>query len=80
MLPGAPKVYTALEKIRVLTGLLPVCASCKSIRDQDGNWRQMEACISEHSEAKFSHGTCPACFAKWYGDLGASEPKSHLAT
>ena len=58
----------ALEKVSVLTGLLPVCAACKSIRDQNGRWRRMEEYLSEHSEAKFTHGMCPACMQEWYGE------------
>jgi K+-sensing histidine kinase KdpD len=58
----------ALEKVSVLTGLLPVCAACKSIRDQNGNWRRMEEYLSEHSKAKFTHGMCPACMEEWYGE------------
>jgi K+-sensing histidine kinase KdpD len=57
----------ALERVNVLTGLLPVCAACKSIRDENGRWRQMEAYISDHTDARFSHGMCPDCFRKWYG-------------
>jgi K+-sensing histidine kinase KdpD len=57
----------ALERVHVLTGLLPICAACKSIRDEQGRWRQMEAYISEHSDARFSHGMCPECARKWYG-------------
>lgn len=59
---------TALERIRVLTGLLPICAGCKSIRDESGNWRPLETYISAHSGAQFSHGMCPDCFQKWYGN------------
>jgi K+-sensing histidine kinase KdpD len=58
----------ALEHVHLLTGLLPICAACKSIRDEQGRWRQMEAYISEHSDAVFSHGMCPACARKWYGE------------
>jgi K+-sensing histidine kinase KdpD len=58
----------ALERVSVLTGLLPVCAACKSIKDQNGNWRQMEEYLSEHSAAKFTHGMCPACMEQWYGE------------
>jgi K+-sensing histidine kinase KdpD len=57
----------ALERVHLLTGLLPICAACKSIRDEQGKWRQMEAYISEHSDARFSHGMCPECARKWYG-------------
>jgi K+-sensing histidine kinase KdpD len=58
----------ALEHVSVLSGLLPVCAACKSIKDERGNWMQMELYISQHSEAKFTHGMCPACMEQWYGD------------
>ncbi len=58
----------ALERVSVLTGLLPVCAACKSIRDEHGNWRPMEDYLGEHSKAKFTHGMCPACMEAWYGD------------
>ena len=55
------------HQLRVLTGLLPICASCKKIRDTAGEWHVLEAYIHEHSEAKFSHGMCPECAVRWYG-------------
>jgi PAS domain S-box-containing protein len=51
----------ALDRVQLLSGLLPICAWCKKIRDDEGNWRQMESYISQHSQAKFSHGMCPDC-------------------
>lgn len=57
----------AIEKIRTLKGLIPICASCKKIRDDQGYWNQVEVYISEHSEAEFSHGICPDCAEKFYG-------------
>jgi hypothetical protein len=57
-----------VEKISVLSGLLPVCAACKSIRDEDGAWVPMEAYLSGHSAAKFTHGMCPSCMEQWYGE------------
>ncbi len=51
----------ALSKIRTLSGLLPICASCKKIRNDKGYWEQIEIYISQHSEAEFSHGICPDC-------------------
>lgn len=57
----------AIEKIRTLKGLIPICASCKKIRDDQGYWNQVEVYISEHSEAEFSHGICPDCAEKIYG-------------
>jgi len=60
--------YT-LSQVRALKGLLPICASCKKIRDDKGYWNQIEAYISSHSDAEFSHGICPDCARKLYGDL-----------
>lgn len=51
----------ALEQVRMLTGLLPICAWCKKIRNERGVWQQMEQYISQHSEAKFTHGLCQEC-------------------
>lgn len=52
----------ALAQVRQLRGLLPICSYCKKIRDGQDYWHQVEAYISRHSEAKFSHGICPSCF------------------
>lgn len=59
----------ALAQVRVLRGLLPICSSCKKIRDEHGNWTQIEAYIDERSEAKFSHGICPDCARRLYPDF-----------
>jgi hypothetical protein len=59
----------ALEDIRILRGLLPICASCKKIRDDQGYWIQMEAYIRDHSEAEFSHGMCQECAKKLYPEF-----------
>ncbi len=56
----------ALARIKTLSGMLPICMSCKKIRDDKGYWNQIEAYISEHSEAEFSHGLCPECAKKLY--------------
>jgi PAS domain S-box-containing protein len=58
----------ALERVRLLSGLLPICAACKRIRDEEGNWQQIESYISKHSQAKFSHGMCPDCGKQYYGE------------
>jgi hypothetical protein len=60
------RVEEAVAQVKVLSGLLPICASCKNIRDDTGYWNQMEAYIHEHSEAQFSHGICPPCADKLY--------------
>jgi hypothetical protein len=57
----------ATARVRVLSGLLPICAWCKKIRDDQGYWSQVETYIHEHSEADFSHGICPDCIAKERG-------------
>jgi hypothetical protein len=56
----------ALSKIKTLSGLLPICASCKKIRDDSGYWNQIECYIREHSEAEFTHSLCPDCIKKLY--------------
>jgi len=59
----------AEEEIKTLRGILPICASCKNIRDDKGYWNQIEAYIRDHSEAEFSHSICPDCAKKLYPDL-----------
>jgi len=59
----------ALEKVKQLSGLLPICCGCKKIRDDEGYWEQIESYISHHSEAEFSHGICPKCLVKLYPKL-----------
>ncbi len=59
----------ALSKVQALEGILPICASCKMIRDENGGWTQIEAYIRERSSAQFSHGICPGCAKKLYPDL-----------
>ena len=56
----------ALANIKTLKGLMPICSSCKKIRDDHGFWNHIEAYIREHSEAEFSHGICPDCARKYY--------------
>ena len=58
---------SAKEEVKLLEGLLPICSSCKKIRDSNNEWQQLEAYIMHHSEAKFTHGVCPECAQKLYG-------------
>jgi len=60
------ELQDAAARIKVLSGLLPICAYCKKIRDDQGYWKQLEAYITHHSEASFSHGICPACVKEQY--------------
>lgn len=59
----------ALENIKTLNGLLPICSNCKKIRDDSGYWEQIESYIGSHSDAEFSHSICPDCFKELYPDL-----------
>lgn len=59
----------AMQQVKILSGLLPICSSCKKIRDDKGYWKQIESYLSEHSEAEFSHGVCPDCIKKLYPNL-----------
>jgi two-component system cell cycle response regulator len=65
----------AYENIRVLKGLIPICSSCKKVRNDDGFWEQVEVYISDHSEADFSHSLCPDCVTKLYPDLHKKKKK-----
>jgi PAS domain-containing protein len=60
------KLQQALDEVQMLRGLLPICASCKRIKDEHQTWQILEAYIQAHSEAKFSHGICPECMRKLY--------------
>jgi type II secretory pathway component PulM len=69
------ELQSSLVSVKMLSGMLPICASCKKIRDDKGYWSQIESYVSEHSEAEFSHGICPECARKLYPayDLGKNE-------
>jgi PAS domain S-box-containing protein len=59
----------ALAKVKTLQGMLPICANCKSVRDDHGYWQRIDVYIREHSEAEFSHGLCPKCARELYPDI-----------
>jgi hypothetical protein len=61
------RVNESLAQIKILGGLIPICANCKKIRDDKGYWNQLEKYLKEHSEAEFTHGICPECKEKLYG-------------
>jgi PAS domain S-box-containing protein len=67
------ELTSALANIKVLRGLVPICASCKKIRDDDGFWNQFESYIQAHTEAQFSHGICPDCVRRLYPDFSDDE-------
>ncbi len=62
------ELQESLSQIKVLSGLLPICSKCKNIRDDKGYWNKIEIYIEDHSTALFSHGLCPKCEEKFYGD------------
>jgi hypothetical protein len=64
------KLRRALAEIKILEGILPICASCKKIRNQDNEWQQMEMYITAHSKAQFSHGLCPECARRYLAEAG----------
>ena len=64
------ELQRALATIKTLRGMLPICASCKKIRNDSGYWEEVELYVKKHSDAEFTHGICPDCEQKLYGDLG----------
>ncbi|MBU0992501.1 MAG: response regulator [Proteobacteria bacterium] len=69
------ELQDALAKVKKLSGLLPICASCKKIRDDSGYWDQVDAYIQKHSEAEFTHSICPECMKKLYPELSFGPSK-----
>ncbi len=64
----------AVNNIKTLRGMLPICASCKKVRDDKGYWTQIEAYVRDHSEAEFTHGICPECAKKLYPGYCLDKP------
>ncbi|MDY0131660.1 MAG: nuclear transport factor 2 family protein [Desulforegulaceae bacterium] len=69
------KLEKAIKEIKTLRGILPICSHCKKIRSDDQSWHLMEAYISQHSEAEFSHSICPDCAKKHYPDYDLYKKK-----
>jgi hypothetical protein len=65
------QLRNSLARVKQLSGLLPICASCKKIRDDSGYWKQLEVYIQDHSEADFTHGLCPDCVGKLLSEIPA---------
>jgi len=63
------QLKASLEKVKLLNGLIPICASCKKVRDDKGYWNDVELYVRQHSEAEFSHGICPDCMEKLYPEF-----------
>jgi PAS domain S-box-containing protein len=65
----------AMSSLKVLRGFIPICASCKKIRNDSGYWQQLEVYMRDHSEAQFSHGVCPDCMVRLYPEFADPDPK-----
>jgi hypothetical protein len=63
------RLQKALDEVRTLRGIVPICSNCKKVRDDRGFWNQVEKYVSDHTEAKFSHGICPDCVKELYPEL-----------
>lgn len=63
------QLQEVVAKVRMLSGLVPICAGCKKIRDDQGYWHQVEEYIQAHSQAQFSHGLCPECARRMFPDF-----------
>lgn len=77
-LEGKPyllSIVNDVTELKRLKGIIPICSHCKQIRDDKGAWNMLEAYISNHSEADFSHGICPECLSKLYPDFQIPEEK-----
>jgi CHASE3 domain sensor protein len=76
------QLEAAVANIKTLSGLLPICSSCKKIRDDRGYWEEVEVYVRQHTEAEFSHGICPDCGRRLYGDLyeSAVQPRPDEGT
>jgi PAS domain S-box-containing protein len=66
----------ALASLKILRGFIPICASCKKIRNDSGYWQQLEVYMRDHSEAQFSHGVCPECMTRLYPEFADDDPPS----
>ena len=67
------ELQDSIATVKTLRGLLPICASCKKVRDDKGYWSQIEHYITEHSEAEFSHGLCPDCVKEIFPASGKKQ-------
>jgi len=63
------QLQSSINEVKTLKGLIPICASCKSVRNDEGYWDQIEKYVSDHSDADFSHSICPVCMEKLYPEF-----------
>ena len=69
LLMRTQELEQALREVKVLRKLIPICANCKRVRTDAGDWQQLEGYIQDHSEVEFSHGVCQACMKQVYPDV-----------
>ncbi|MBK8934318.1 MAG: hypothetical protein IPM76_18780 [Chloroflexi bacterium] len=67
------RLQTTLGEVKTLSGLLPICANCKKIRDDQGYWQDVAVYVRDHSEAEFTHGMCPECMEAYYPEAFARQ-------
>jgi hypothetical protein len=74
------KLEKALSEVKTLEGLLPICASCKKVRDDTGYWNQIESYLHDHADASFTHSVCPDCLQELYPEFVEQymKPSRHL--
>lgn len=63
------ELQAALDEVKTLRGILPICVHCQKIRSEDGSWTRMEEYVQGHSEAAFSHGLCPECYQQHHSEI-----------
>jgi hypothetical protein len=71
------ELQDALSQVRTLRGLVPICASCKKVRDDEGFWHQVEVYVREHSLVEFSHAICPECMHELYPEYSRDSGPDH---
>jgi hypothetical protein len=74
------ELKSALARVKTLSGLLPICSSCKKIRNDQGYWEQVEIYIKNHSQADFTHGICPDCIHRLYPEYAELRAKRQNQT
>ncbi len=79
LLGQTTELKRALSEIKQLRGIIPICASCKKIKNDEGLWQRVEAYLHEHSDAEFSHGFCPECLKKLYPEIHGDEKETENA-
>jgi len=75
----ADEIADSVLRVKKLSGLLPICAWCKKLRDDKGYWKSVEEYISEHAKAEFTHGMCPECCNKYFAEEDSKKKAANNA-